>query len=205
VAQWAKAVRARKGSRADVDSFASFENAPWAAELWAAAKDQYSFAAVRDPANLNVLYPPGNHRFVRLRVVREGAILGWVIGAERHVPGDPQYGDLRVTTVVDCWARPEHARIVMRSAVEALASSGADLLVSNQSCVWWQQALQASGFFAGPSNFIFAAPKKLIELLQPFEEKRARMHLTRADGDGLYRYCFDESPALNRETLSYSS
>jgi len=49
----------------------------------------------------------------------------------------------------------------------------------------WGAAFKAAGYLPGPSNFIFAASKKLAELLAPFDEVRPRMLLTRADGDGL--------------------
>jgi hypothetical protein len=41
------------------------------------------------------------------------------------------------------------------------------------------------GYLKGPSTFIFAASKKLTELLQPLRESPASFHITRADGDGL--------------------
>jgi hypothetical protein len=62
-----------------------------------------------------------------------------------------------------------------------------DLILSNQSHAAWCRAFEHAGFLKAQSNFIFAASKKLSELLQPFEETRTRMHFTRADGDGLPR------------------
>ena len=59
------------------------------------------------------------------------------------------------------------------------------MIVSNQTHDAWCRALENSGFLKGGSNFVFAASKKLGELLQPFDQQKSRMHLTRGDGDGL--------------------
>src|SRR5678815_3226809 len=45
-------------------------------------------------------------------------------------------------------------------------------------------ALAGCGFRTGPSNFIFAASKKLAALLDPWSAHVGRIHLTRGDGDG---------------------
>jgi hypothetical protein len=74
---------------------------------------------------------------------------------------------------------------VVSGATRALERQGFDLILSNQSHQVWGEAFKAAGYLRGPSNFVFAASKKLAELLSPFEEVRPRMHLTRADGDGL--------------------
>jgi hypothetical protein len=92
-----------------------------------------------------------------------------------------------VGSVVDCWAAPEHALHVVRGATRALEKSGVDLIVSNQGHHAWCRAFENSGFLKGPSTFIFAASKKLTELLQPLEENKTSLHVTRADGDGLPR------------------
>jgi hypothetical protein len=73
----------------------------------------------------------------------------------------------------------------VRGATETLERQGFDLILSNQSHQAWGEAFKSAGYLPGPSNFLFAASKKLAELLAPFEETRPRMHLTRADGDGL--------------------
>jgi hypothetical protein len=87
--------------------------------------------------------------------------------------------------VVDCFALPEEWFSVVRRATETLERRGFDLILSNQSHQAWGEAFKATSYLSGPSNFIFAASKKLAELLAPFEEVRPRIHLTRADGDGL--------------------
>ena len=79
---------------------------------------------------------------------------------------------------------PENAASVVRAATEVLEKDGVDLIVSNQSHHVWGSALEKAGFLKGPSTFIFAASKKLTELLQP-SENPASFHITRADGDGL--------------------
>ena len=110
--------------------------------------------------------------------------IGWAVVGERR-KDTLKFGDMRVGSVVDCWAAPKNMIPVVSAATRTLEKRGVDLIVSNQSHRMWCQALEKSGYLKGPSNFIFAASRKLTELLQPFEADKASFHITRADGDGL--------------------
>jgi hypothetical protein len=114
---------------------------------------------------------------------RNGAAIGWAVVGERRK--DAKYGNMRVGSVVDCFALPGELFSVVRCATQTLERQGFDLILSNQSHQAWGEAFKAAGYLPATSNFIFAASKKLAQLLAPFEEVRAKMHLTRADGDGL--------------------
>ena len=153
--------------------------------LWDQAKQTCSFTAVRDRDALRVLYPPSETHLTRIELKRGGSAIGWTVVGERRK--DAKYGNLRVGSVIDCWALPGEFLSVVRAATETLKSQGFDLILTNQSHQDWGSAFKAAGYLSGPSNFIFAASKKLAELLAPFDEARVRMHLTRADGDGLPR------------------
>jgi hypothetical protein len=161
------------------------EFGPWADVLWQRPESGYAMSAVRDSVTLRTLYPASDRHFTRLRVSRNGTDIGWaVVGERRKVQ---KYGSMRVGSILDCWASPEDALPIIRAATEALERAGVDLIVSNQSHKDWCAALEATGFLKAQSNFIFAASKKLAELLQPLEQTKSRIHLTRADGDGLPR------------------
>jgi hypothetical protein len=157
----------------------------WADELWQEAKSTCTFAAVRDSRVLNRLYPADDNHFVKLQITRNGKTLGWAVAAERRK--DAKFGNMRVGSIVDCFAVPEGEIPVVRAATEALIADGVDLIVSNQNHVLWQQALSSCAFLSAESNFIFAAGKELSTRLEPFLETMVRIHMTRADGDGLPR------------------
>ena len=161
----------------------------WADELWNQGKESVSFATVRDTTTLRLLYPPNFSSNIastrRLRISRNGSAIGWSIIGQRRK--DPKFGDMRVGSIVDCWAAPENTPTVIRAATRALERDGVDLIVSNQSHPLWARALEHGGFLNAASNFIFAAGKNLTALLQPFSENQSRLHFTRADGDGLPR------------------
>ncbi len=153
--------------------------------VWHEAKTQYAFTAVRDAGALQRLYPAECAHLTKLEIRSGSRLIGWAVVGERRK--DPKYGSMSVGSVIDCWALAEASAAVIRSATEALMESGVDLIVSNQLHATWQNALEACGFMQGPSNFIFAINKGLSGQIQPFEEKKARIHMTRADGDGLPR------------------
>jgi hypothetical protein len=178
------AARAPQLSAADCSEVASFEvEAGSLQSLWEHARDTYSFAAVRDAQALRILYPPDKTHLTRIVMKRNGVAIGWAVVGERRK--DAKYGDMRVASVVDCFALPRELFSVVRCATEILEQRGFDLILSNQSNQAWGAAFKAAGYLPGPSNFLFAASKKLAEFLAPFDEVRLRMHLTRADGDGL--------------------
>ena len=151
--------------------------------LWEQARHTCSFTAVRDAKALRVLYPPAETHLTRMIMKRNGSAIGWAVVGERRK--DAKYGNMRVGSVVDCFALPGELFSVVRGATQTLERQGFDLILSNQSHQAWGEAFKAGGYLLGPSNFIVAASKKLAELLAPFEKTRPWMHLTRADGDGL--------------------
>lgn len=157
----------------------------WANPVWEEARKFYALAAVRDAETLTRLYPAHDTHFTRLRLTRGGKVMGWAVAGERRKSA--RFGNLRVGSVVDCFAAPQNALPVVRAAARALEQRGMDVIVSNQSHEAWRQAFRDSGFFEGPSNFIFAASRKLSGKLNPFNEAQSRIHFTRADGDGLPR------------------
>ena len=177
-----------RGRPADFVAEEVAEFSDWADGLWNEAKNGVSMAAVRDASTLRLLYPPSVTSTRRLRISRNGVAIGWAIIGERRE--DAKFGKMRGGSIVDCWASEENMASVVKAATQALEKNGAekdgvDLIVSNQSHHAWCSAFEKSGFLKGPSNFIFAASKKLTELLQPLEENRPSFHVTRADGDGL--------------------
>ncbi len=159
------------------------EFSEWTDDLWNQARDTVSFAAVRDTNTLRLLHPAHVTSTRRLRISRNGAAIGWAIVGERRK--DPKFGQMRVGSIVDCWASQENAAAVVQAATQALEKDGVDLIVSNQSHHVWCRAFERVGFLKGPSTFIFAASRNLTELLQPVEQNRSSFHITRADGDGL--------------------
>ncbi len=181
-----RAIRAPRVAAVECREVASFEGddvAQGMQSLWDQARKTCSFTAVRDAETVRILYPPAQTHLTRLLVRRGGAAIGWAVVGERRK--DAKYGNMRVGSVVDCFALPGELFSVVRCATQTLEQQGFDLILSNQSQQAWGEALQAAGYLSGPSNFLFAASKKLAESLTPFEEVRPSMHLTRADGDGL--------------------
>ena len=167
----------------EVASFEADDVAQSVQTLWEQARQTCSFTAVRNAEGLRALYPAAQTHLTRLLVRRGGSAIGWAVVGERRK--DAKYGSMRVGSVVDCFALPGELFSIVRCATEALEQQGFDLILSNQGQKAWGEAFRAAGYLSGPSNFLFAASKKLAELLTPFEEVRHRMHLTRADGDGL--------------------
>ena len=56
--------------------------------------------------------------------------------------------------------------------------------MSNQSHIFWKNALKTNSFIKGPSNFIFASSKVLSDKLMGNIKSKDYIHLTRGDGDG---------------------
>ena len=52
-----------------------------------------------------------------------------------------------------------------------------DLIVSNQSHIFWKNAFKMNSFIEGPSNFIFASSKVLSDKLMGNIKSRDHIHL----------------------------
>jgi hypothetical protein len=182
-AQWWKQRHAPETQPPVVEEVAEFGE--WANPLWQHAKAGHTMTAVRDAETLRALYPATQSHLTRIRLTSGGKVIGWAVVGERRK--NPKFGNLRVGSIIDCFAAFENTVAVVRAAATVLDQRGMDLITSNQSHEVWRRAFLDSGFFEGPSTFIFAASPKLSQLLSPFASKKHRLHFTRADGDGLPR------------------
>ena len=89
-----------------------------------------------------------------------------------------------VGSVIDCLAEPADSAAVVAAATHFLEQRKPDLIVTNQSHAAWGRAFVRNGYLPAPSNFILALSPPLAQKLQPFEQCRSQIHMTRGDGDG---------------------
>lgn len=183
-----QALRGTKGRqlKADTDIVEQFDD--WTNEIWQKCAPRFAMIGVRDAAVLRAVYPASNRNLIRLKITAAGRTVGWAVVADTKKQAHEQYGNLRVGTILDGLASPEDAPLVIAAATRVLTDRGVDLIASNQSHDAWVGGLKQCGYWKGPSNFIFAAAKKLSEMLDPFEQNLSRSHLTRFDGDSLLQY-----------------
>ena len=159
----------------------------WADELWEINRPLHLLAAVRDRATLNLRYPPGHTRFVRLAIAGNGRIVGWAVLLAKQMENNPYFGCMRVGTIVDCLAAPGHEPAVVRAAAAQLETAGGDILVSNQSAAAWDRAFRKAGFLSGPSNYYLSLSPELVRRLSPLGQNTPRFHINRGDGAGISR------------------
>jgi len=155
----------------------------WADAIWAANLPHYSFVGGRDAAALNATYPPGGTAFLRLRVSHGDSAIGWAVVQDTQLTSSEHFGDMRLGTIVDGFAAPEHAGAVIRASADALAERGVDLIISNQSHYAWRRGLVEAGFLPGPSSCLFAAAPALARLIATADPAGRAVHMNRGDGD----------------------
>lgn len=153
---------------------------PEIGSVWSRSRAEYRFAAVRDPETVQTLYDAPGALFHRMEVRHRGVLTGWAAMLDTQMRNSNHFGNLRIGTVVDCDAIPEHAAQVAVAARNFLRARGVDLIVTNQSHSMWITAFSRAGFLNHPSNYIFGASKQLAEAIGP----GAVFHMTRGDGDG---------------------
>ncbi len=171
-----------RDSTSDIECTEGF--GAWADDLWHASRKDYSMAAVRDSAVLNLLYPANDPRFIRIKVTRRERILGWAVLLNSKMHNSPQFGNLRVGSIVDCLAGARDAAAVIRAATDYLTGRHVDLMISNQSHRAWREALRRAGFLPGPSEFYFVPSRQLTRLLNDVDPSSGGFHLNRGDGEG---------------------
>jgi hypothetical protein len=156
------------------ETFRAF--ASWADSAWDSACASYALVAERNASTLDALYPASDDRFLRVRTAS-----GWAIMLDTQMHDHLQFGDMRVGSIVDCFAALADAPAVMRAAAGVLEQRGVDLVVSNQLHHAWSTALLQAGFRKGPSNFLLAlSPAFAQSVTGPDHE----IHFNRGDGDG---------------------
>jgi hypothetical protein len=113
-------LRAPRVAPFSVEEFEEFSD--WVDPLWERAKENYGLVAVRDAETLCLLYPTSFSHLTKLRVSRNGTTIGWAVVGERRK--NARWGELRVGTIIDCWAVPGDELPVTRAATEALEQMG---------------------------------------------------------------------------------
>jgi hypothetical protein len=181
-----QAIKTRGSRRHAMDAARSEEAdfGEWADEIWRAAQGDYALIAVRDATILNILYPAADPRWIRLKVSSGGQTVGWAVVLNVPMQAHNYFGNMRVGSLIDCLALPGMEDKVTLAAVQFLKTHGADIVVTNLSHHRWRAAIEAAGLYQGPSNFIFATSKKVSALLNPFDENKENVHMTRGDGGG---------------------
>jgi hypothetical protein len=156
---------------------------PWADQLWQRCRGRYSFVALRDAATLARIYPPETASLERLRVMRNAQTIGWAVLQRAQLHDDPTFGSLHVGRILDCFAAPEHAGVVIRAAADTLASHGVELMLSNQFHPAWCRALRRNAFVTAPSNYVLGSSVLLTKRLRAIDPRLRNMHVNRGDGD----------------------
>lgn len=152
--------------------------------IWESGAEHYSFAAKRTRPVLKRLYPAGDSRFHRLMIKADGATVGWAVALDTQMRDHKQFGDMRVGSIADAMAAPEHADAIVTAATDYLEERGVDIVVSNQSHPWWGTALANCGFLSGPSNFVLAVSPALAARIEKTDESFDKLLINRGDGDG---------------------
>ena len=88
---------------------------------------------------------------------------------------------MRLGSIVDCLSIRGYETSIIKKTEEILKKKGSDIIVSNQSHIYWKNALKMNSFINGPSNFIFASSVRLTKKLG---NNKDFIHITRGDGDG---------------------
>lgn len=153
----------------------------WVDGLWQRVEQDYAFAAIRNRAAVEQLYPLDGGACLAFVVRESGRPVGWATCLHTRMRDHEHFGDLTVGTVLDCVAEARWAPAVAVLVARELDRLGADLVITNQSHERWIRAFRESGFLIGPSNYLFAASRPLAAAIA---DATRRVHVTRGDGDG---------------------
>lgn len=190
-----RALRHRFSIEAEVVS--SFNS--WADDVFWNALPDYPVVAARDAATLNVVYPPDDRRFERIRVksAETGMDVGWIVVCAAKMENNPYFGDLKVGVLVDGMGRSANVPALVAAGVRHLVGAKVDLIVANWSHTAWSQAAARLGFFHGPSNYLALVAKQGSAAVRSFENL-GDLHITRGDSDGMVSFRRATSLASDR-------
>jgi len=150
--------------------------------VWENTKKYYSFIAVRNSEYLKILY--SEEKFIKLKFIENNEIVGWTVSLFSELNNHNYFGNMKLGSIVDCLALKGYEKNIIKKTSDILKNKGADLIVSNQSHIFWKKAFKINSFISGPSNYVFASSKILSEKIATNEKQKNHLHLTRGDGDG---------------------
>lgn len=177
-----KAEPSSPGDDARARQIPEFESS--ADDLFAAHSASYSLVGDRRAEALNILYPKTEDKYVRLVVERNDTVIGWVVLLDTRMQDDKYFGNMRVGSLVDCFAAPADAPAVVAAADAFLTRRGVDLVVANQLHSAWHRALTSAGYEEGPSNFFLYFSEDLARQLGSIPDWSPEAHVNRGDGEG---------------------
>jgi len=151
-------------------------------DVWENAKKNVYFSAIRNEEYLKTLYP--DKHFIKLKFSSGNKIVGWSISLCNKLQKHKYFGDMKLGSMVDCLSIEGYESSIINKTSNILKKKGADLIVSNQSHLYWQNAFKRNSFISGPSNFIFASSENLSKKLKNIKGREKYIHVTRGDGDG---------------------
>ena len=155
----------------------------WADWIWEANRERYAMSAVRTADYLRFIYPTGDS-YYGVRLTEGETPAGWVEMLDCRPLERSYFGAMRVAALVDGVGKTAAIPSLVECAVEVARKRNADIVISNQMHRDWRTALEAAGFWQGPSNYLLALSKELGTLLEPLEEAIPQIHFNRGDGDG---------------------
>jgi len=150
--------------------------------VWENSKKFNLFTALRNCEYLKTLY--SDKRFIKLLFTKNNKIVGWSISLNTKLVKHNYFGDMKLGSIVDCLSLRGYERSIVNLTSKMLKNKGVDLIVSNQSHIFWKSAFKMNSFIHGPSNYIFASSKVLSDKLIGDKRLKDYTHLTRGDGDG---------------------
>ena len=156
----------------------------WADQVFTHALADYPVAIRSDATALNIVYPPDDQRYVRLRVTRKGSASGWIVVASKQMHNHHYFGNLQVGTLVDGFGRANEVPALLAAGLNHLVEKGVDIIVANFSHAAWSAACRRAGMFSGPSNFqLFVAPQggTVLQASCPLPQ----IHVARGHSDGM--------------------
>lgn len=155
----------------------------WADDVWHAAKTGFALAAVRTGELLNARY--GAESFLKLTVARGDETIGWFVCLGKHWKSHPQFGRMRIVTIVDCLALPGDEETCVGAVVRFLSGLEIDMIVSHQSHAVYGEAMTANGMRSAPSHLKLVLSPELAKRLQPLDDAASRFHFATGDSDAL--------------------
>lgn len=152
----------------------------WVDSIWERFRKHCSFGVARDQRTLAELYPDSDARLLRFSIRQKGRPVGWSVCFNTPMTDHNHFGNMRVATILDSIAEPGAEAATVTLTARVLKRERADLVVSNQTHLFWQDPFRRCGFRTAPSNYLLAMSPALAKAAG----QDGGIHVTRGDGDG---------------------
>lgn len=158
----------------------------WANEIWEKSFHNYSFVGEKDSTTLNLIFSKKYKKITILKILEKNVIIGWCVVSLTKMNNNTFFNNMYVGAIIDCFSLPNKENNLVTAVLSFFKLEKVDVIVTNQSNLFWRKALIYNGFIRGLTNQLTAFSPQLSKLINMNKCSYLKTHINRGSGEPEY-------------------